>query len=53
MEKCGALCLFATHYHELGELEGKIDGVVGCCVTGQGAANDDNLLAQIAARRRG
>ena len=33
MEKCGALCLFATHYHELGELEGKIDGVVGCCIT--------------------
>ena len=33
MDKCGALCLFATHYHELGELEGKIDGVVGCCIT--------------------
>ena len=33
MEKCGALCLFATHYHELDELEGKIDGVVGCCIT--------------------
>lgn len=26
-EKCGAKTLFATHYHELTELEGKLDGV--------------------------
>ena len=25
--KCGAKALFATHYHELSELEGKLDGV--------------------------
>jgi DNA mismatch repair protein MutS len=25
--KCGAKALFATHYHELTELEGKLDGV--------------------------
>nr|MDY5756846.1 DNA mismatch repair protein MutS [Eubacteriales bacterium] len=27
MAKCGAKTLFATHYHELTELEGKLDGV--------------------------
>ena len=27
-EKLGALTMFATHYHELAELEGKLDGVV-------------------------
>lgn len=26
-EKCGAKALFATHYHELTELEGQLDGV--------------------------
>ena len=31
-KKSGALTLFATHYHELSELEGKLPGVVNCCV---------------------
>ncbi len=30
--KSGAMTLFATHYHELSELEGKLPGVVNCCV---------------------
>ncbi len=32
-DKSGALTLFATHYHELSELEGKLPGVVNCCVS--------------------
>ena len=32
-KKSGALTLFATHYHELSELEGKLPGVVNCCVS--------------------
>lgn len=28
----GAKTLFATHYHELTELEGKLDGVKNCCI---------------------
>ncbi len=31
-EKCGAKTLFATHYHELSELEGHLEGVVNFCV---------------------
>ena len=31
-QKCGAKTLFATHYHELSELEGHLDGVVNFCV---------------------
>ncbi|MCL1787210.1 MAG: DNA mismatch repair protein MutS [Defluviitaleaceae bacterium] len=31
--KIGAKTLFATHYHELTELEGKIDGVANYCFT--------------------
>jgi len=31
-KKCGALTLFATHYHELSELEGRLPGVVNCCM---------------------
>ncbi len=31
-KKCGAKTLFATHYHELSELEGHLDGVVNYCV---------------------
>ncbi|HSK68788.1 MAG TPA: DNA mismatch repair protein MutS [Candidatus Limnocylindria bacterium] len=30
---CGALALFATHYHELGEMEGALPGVVNLSVT--------------------
>jgi DNA mismatch repair protein MutS len=32
-EKIGARTLFATHYHELTELEGKVDGVSNYCVS--------------------
>lgn len=31
-EKSGAMTLFATHYHELSELEGHLDGVVNSCI---------------------
>ncbi|MBR3502907.1 MAG: DNA mismatch repair protein MutS [Clostridia bacterium] len=31
--KCGALTLFATHYHELSELEGSLPGVVNYRIT--------------------
>ena len=32
-QKAGAKTLFATHYHELSELEGHLDGVVNFCVS--------------------
>jgi DNA mismatch repair protein MutS len=32
-QKCGAKTLFATHYHELTELEGKLDGVKNYRIT--------------------
>jgi DNA mismatch repair protein MutS len=32
-EKCGAKTFFSTHYHELTELEGKIDGVKNYCIS--------------------
>ena len=32
-KKCGARTLFATHYHELSELEGSLDGVVNYRIT--------------------
>ncbi len=31
-KKCGAKTLFATHYHELSELQGHLEGVVNYCV---------------------
>ncbi|MBR6110068.1 MAG: DNA mismatch repair protein MutS [Clostridia bacterium] len=33
VKKCGAKTLFATHYHELTELEGKLDGVKNYRIT--------------------
>ena len=38
-KKIGAKTLFATHYHELTELEGKLDGVQNYCI----AVKDINL----------
>ncbi len=32
-KKCGARTLFATHYHELSELEGQLEGVVNYRIT--------------------
>ena len=31
-KRLGSKTLFATHYHELTELEGKIEGVVNSCI---------------------
>lgn len=47
VKRCGALCLFATHYHELGELEGKIDGVIGCCITARERGDDIIFLRKL------
>ena len=46
-KRCGALSLFATHYHELGELEGKIEGVVGCCITARERGDDIIFLRKL------
>ena len=40
--KIGAKTLFATHYHELTELEGKIKGVQNYCIAVK--ENDGNLV---------
>ncbi len=40
-KKCGAKTLFATHYHELTELEEKIDGVKNFCIAVK--KNGDNV----------
>ena len=34
-QKCGAKTFFSTHYHELTELEGRIDGVKNYCISVQ------------------
>lgn len=41
-EKIGAFCLFATHFHELTELEKKISFVANCHVDAQ--VIDDQLV---------
>lgn len=41
-EKLGAKTLFATHYHELTELEGKIEGVHNYCIAVK--ENEDDLV---------
>lgn len=46
--KIGAKTLFATHYHELTELEGKIAGVVNYCVTVREVGDDIIFLRKIA-----
>jgi len=33
IRKCGARTFFSTHYHELTELEGRIDGVKNYCIS--------------------
>lgn len=38
----GAKTLFATHYHELTELEGKLDGVINYCIDVK--EKDDNII---------
>lgn len=46
-KKCGAKTLFATHYHELTELEGKIDGVKNYCVAVKKHGDEINFLRKI------
>ena len=46
-EKCGARTLFATHYHELSELEGKLDGVVNFRATAREQGEDVIFLRKI------
>lgn len=43
----GAKTLFATHYHELTELEGKIDGVVNYCISVAERGEDIIFLRKI------
>ena len=44
---CGAKTLFATHYHELTELEGKIDSVHNYCIAVKEQGDDIVFLRKI------
>ena len=46
-EKCGARTLFATHYHELSELEGQLAGVVNYRVTAKEQGEDVIFLRKV------
>ncbi|MBQ8108693.1 MAG: DNA mismatch repair protein MutS [Clostridia bacterium] len=46
-EKCGARTLFATHYHELSELEGQLGGVVNFRITAKEQGEDVIFLRKI------
>ena len=46
-KKCGAKALFATHYHELTELEGKLDGVRNYRITVKEHGDDIIFLRRI------
>ena len=46
-EKCGAKTLFATHYHELTELENKIDGVKNYSIAVKEKGEDVIFLRKI------
>ena len=46
-QKCGAMTLFATHYHELSELEGTLDGVVNYRITATERGGEVIFLRQI------
>ena len=46
-KKCGAKTLFATHYHELTELEGKVSGVKNYCVAVKKHGDEINFLRKI------
>ena len=45
--KCGARTLFATHYHELSELEGTLPGVVNFRITAKEMGEDVIFLRKI------
>ena len=44
---CGAKTLFATHYHELTELEGKVNGVMNYCIAVKERGDDIVFLRRI------
>ncbi len=46
-EKCGAKTFFSTHYHELTELEGLIDGVKNFCISVKEQGDDIIFLRKI------
>ena len=46
-EKIGAKTLFATHYHELSELEGHLDGVKNYCISVREHGEDVIFLRKI------
>lgn len=45
--KCGAKTLFATHYHELSELEGQMDGVVNYRISAKEVGEDVVFLRKV------
>ena len=45
--KCGARTLFATHYHELSEMEGTLEGVVDYRITAKEQGEDVIFLRKI------
>ncbi len=46
-DKCGAKTFFSTHYHELTELEGLIDGVKNFCISVKEQGDDIIFLRKI------
>ncbi len=46
-KKCGAKTLFATHYHELTELEGKVDGTKNYCFAVKEAGDEVVFLRKV------
>lgn len=46
-EKCGAKTLFATHYHELTQLEGKVDGIKNYSIAVKEKGEDIIFLRKI------
>ena len=48
-EKLGAKCIFATHYHELTELEGKVEGVKNCRIAVKKKGDEIIFLRKIVA----
>lgn len=47
IKKCGAKALFATHYHELTELEGKLSAVNNYCIAVKEEGDDIVFLRKI------
>lgn len=47
VQKLGARTLFATHYHELTELEGSIEGIKNYCISVEKSGDDITFLRKI------